>query len=68
MCRDTFGSSIDVSVNHNYRRTKHRRRLPARVLSWYVLVADRFRPVLSLLTHCGQFQRRVDFDDDDFDI
>ncbi|KAN0115866.1 DNA-binding TFAR19-like protein [Russula decolorans] len=39
-----FGSYINAFVNYEYRQTKHRKRPPVRVLSWYVLVADNSRP------------------------
>jgi programmed cell death protein 5 len=65
----SLGSYISAFENHKYRPTKLRKRLRVRVLSWYVLVADNSRPEPSRwLTHCAQFQRRVDLDDDDFDI
>jgi len=59
------GSYINAFVNYEYRQTKHRKRPPVRVLSWYVLIADNSSPPLIL---GAQFQRRVDLDDDDFDI
>jgi hypothetical protein len=39
-----LGSYINAFVNYEYRQTKHRKRPPARVLSWYVLITDDSHP------------------------
>jgi len=39
-----LGSYINAFVNYEYRQTKHRKRPPVRVLSWYVLIADNSCP------------------------
>ena len=59
------GRHINAFVKYESRQTKHRKRRPVRALLWYVVIADNSRPPL---TQCAQFQRRVDLDDDDFDI
>ena len=65
----SLGSHISAFENNKYRPMKHRKRLRVRGLSWYVLIADHSRPEPTRsLTYCAQFQRRVDLDDDDFDI
>ncbi len=40
----SFGSYINAFVNYEYRQTKHRKRLPVRVLSLYVLIVNNPRP------------------------
>lgn len=37
-------SYINAFVNYKFRQTKHRKRPPVRVPSWYVLIADNSRP------------------------
>lgn len=39
-----LGCYINAFVNYEYRQTKHRKRFPARVPSWCVLITDGSRP------------------------